>query len=136
MINIDPAVSTLGYAPNVDIRDTIDYHRVMEEYKLGPNGGILTSLNLFTTKFDQVLQLVDKRAQELDYMVLDTPGQIEIFTWSARLHHHRCAGDVDAHGARVRRRYPAYDGTSHVHEQYVVRVQHSVQGPSAIRDCV
>ena len=83
LINIDPAVSTLGYAPNVDIRDTIDYHRVMEEYKLGPNGGILTSLNLFTTKFDQVLQLVDKRAQELDYMVLDTPGQIEIFTWSA-----------------------------------------------------
>ena len=24
LINIDPAVSTLGYAPNVDIRDTID----------------------------------------------------------------------------------------------------------------
>lgn len=83
IINIDPAVSSLGYAPNVDIRDTIDYSRVMEEYKLGPNGGILTSLNLFTTKFDQVLQLVDKRAQELDFVVLDTPGQIEIFTWSA-----------------------------------------------------
>ena len=83
LINIDPAVATLGYAPNVDIRDTIDYNRVMEEYKLGPNGGILTSLNLFTTKFDQVLQLADKRAQELDHIVLDTPGQIEIFTWSA-----------------------------------------------------
>lgn len=83
IINTDPAVSSLGYAPNVDIRDTIDYNRVMEEYKLGPNGGILTSLNLFTTKFDQVLQLVDKRAPELDYVVLDTPGQIEIFTWSA-----------------------------------------------------
>ncbi|WFD28625.1 hypothetical protein MNAN1_003638 [Malassezia nana] len=83
LINIDPAVVTLGYAPNVDIRDTVDYTRVMEEYKLGPNGGILTALNLFTTKFDQVLQLVEKRADTVDHVVLDTPGQIEIFTWSA-----------------------------------------------------
>jgi hypothetical protein len=27
---------------------------VMKEYGLGPNGGILTSLNLFATKFDEV----------------------------------------------------------------------------------
>lgn len=83
LINIDPAVSHLGYPPNVDIRDTVDYTRVMDEYRLGPNGGIITSLNLFTTKFDQVLQLVEKRANTLDHVVLDTPGQIEIFTWSA-----------------------------------------------------
>jgi hypothetical protein len=31
-------------------------------YNLGPNGGILTALNLFTTKFDQVLEIVEKRA--------------------------------------------------------------------------
>jgi len=52
-------------------------------YNLGPNGGILTALNLFTTKFDQVLTLVEKRAETVDYVILDTPGQIEIFTWSA-----------------------------------------------------
>lgn len=83
LINIDPAVGSLGYAPNVDIRDTVDYTSVMEQYNLGPNGAILTSLNLFTTKFDQVLQIVDRRAPDLDHVVLDTPGQIEIFTWSA-----------------------------------------------------
>jgi hypothetical protein len=55
----------------------------METYKLGPNGAILTCLNLFTTKFDQVLQLVDKKKDKLDYFLIDTPGQIEIFTWSA-----------------------------------------------------
>jgi GPN-loop GTPase len=61
----------------------------------------LTALNLFTTKFDQVLGLVDKRAETVEcvkvfcflskvilnhndsYVILDTPGQIEIFTWSA-----------------------------------------------------
>jgi hypothetical protein len=26
----------------------------MKQYQLGPNGGIVTSLNLFATKFDQV----------------------------------------------------------------------------------
>ncbi|KAJ9478465.1 GPN-loop GTPase 1 [Pseudozyma hubeiensis] len=83
MVNLDPAVGTLGYEPNVDIRDTVDYARVMEQYNLGPNGGILTALNLFTTKFDQVLNILEKRAKEVDHIVLDTPGQIEIFTWSA-----------------------------------------------------
>ncbi|WFD44226.1 hypothetical protein MPSI1_002892 [Malassezia psittaci] len=83
LLNIDPAVAGLGYSPNIDIRDTVDYARVMQEYKLGPNGAILTALNLFTTKFDQVLQLVEKRAKDNDLVLLDTPGQIEIFTWSA-----------------------------------------------------
>jgi hypothetical protein len=38
----------------VDIRDTVNYKNVMKQYSLGPNGGILTSLNLFATRFDQV----------------------------------------------------------------------------------
>ncbi len=37
-----------------DIRDTVKYKEVMKQYQLGPNGGIITSLNLFATRFDQV----------------------------------------------------------------------------------
>eukprot|EP00483_Globobulimina_turgida_P010364 UN10384 len=55
----------------------------MKQYKLGPNGGILTSLNLFSTKFNQVIDLIDARKNELEYVFIDTPGQIEVFTWSA-----------------------------------------------------
>lgn len=62
IINLDPAISgDLAFKANVDIRDTVNYSQVMKSYQLGPNGAILTCLNLFTTKFDQVLQLVDKR---------------------------------------------------------------------------
>lgn len=66
----------------------------------------MTSLNLFATKFDQVIGILEKRAfQEeresdgrpknaddeeedvdvapMDYILVDTPGQIEAFTWSA-----------------------------------------------------
>ena len=55
----------------------------MTQYGLGPNGAIMTSLNLFSTKFDQVLGLIEKRSSETDHVIIDTPGQIEVFTWSA-----------------------------------------------------
>nr|XP_027107426.1 GPN-loop GTPase QQT2-like [Coffea arabica] len=83
VINLDPAVMSLPYGANIDIRDTVRYKEVMKEFNLGPNGGILTSLNLFSTKFDEVISVIEKRADQLDYVLVDTPGQIEIFTWSA-----------------------------------------------------
>ncbi len=82
-INLDPAVKTVPYAANIDIRDTVNYKEVMTQYGLGPNGAILTSLNLFATRFDQVIGLLEHRADKLDYIFVDTPGQIEAFTWSA-----------------------------------------------------
>ncbi|GMF30902.1 unnamed protein product [Phytophthora fragariaefolia] len=83
VVNLDPAVRKTGYTANVDIRDTVDYKQVMKEYGLGPNGAIMTSLNLFATRFDQVVDLLGKRSDDLDYAIVDTPGQIEAFTWSA-----------------------------------------------------
>ncbi|OVA05653.1 Uncharacterized protein family [Macleaya cordata] len=83
VVNLDPAVMTLPYGANIDIRDTVRYKEVMKQFNLGPNGGILTSLNLFATKFDEVVSVIEKRADQLDYVLVDTPGQIEIFTWSA-----------------------------------------------------
>eukprot|EP01038_Epipyxis_sp_PR26KG_P012521 gene12521-16794_t len=84
-INLDPAVSVVPFGANIDIRDTVNYKEVMKQYGLGPNGGILTSLNLYATRFDQVLSLLENRANGdgLDYIFIDTPGQIETFTWSA-----------------------------------------------------
>jgi len=78
------AFQQVPYGANIDIRDTVNYRNVMEQYNLGPNGGILTCLNLFSTRFDQVMALCEKpRSPQPKYIVADTPGQIEIFTWSA-----------------------------------------------------
>jgi len=82
-LNLDPAVLNLSYTPNIDIRQTVKYKEVMKEYNLGPNGGILTALNLFATRFDQVLSLLEKRRTTIEHVFVDTPGQIEVFTWSA-----------------------------------------------------
>ncbi|XP_018328663.1 GPN-loop GTPase 1 isoform X2 [Agrilus planipennis] len=80
IVNLDPACLQLPYFANIDIRDTVNYKDVMKQYKLGPNGAIVTSLNLFSTKFPDVLKYISKC--DLEYCVLDTPGQIEVFTWS------------------------------------------------------
>ncbi|XP_011506146.1 PREDICTED: GPN-loop GTPase 1 [Ceratosolen solmsi marchali] len=82
-INLDPACIEVPYPANIDIRDTVNYKEVMKQYSLGPNGGIVTSLNLFSTKFDQVIELIEQAGKDHKYVVLDTPGQIEVFTWSA-----------------------------------------------------
>lgn len=92
VINLDPAVRTVPFDCNIDIRDSVNYKEVMKQYNLGPNGGILTSLNLFATKVDQVINLLEKRtrpnpetpnAKPIKHILIDTPGQIEVFVWSA-----------------------------------------------------
>jgi hypothetical protein len=58
----------------------------MAQHNLGPNGAIMTSLNLYATKFDQVINILEERADQnklSKYLLVDTPGQIEAFTWSA-----------------------------------------------------
>ena len=99
VLNLDPAVHSVPFESNIDIRDSINYKEVMKQYNLGPNGGILTSLNLFATKVDQIISILEKRTlpydpetkepnpnaatKPINHILLDTPGQIEVFVWSA-----------------------------------------------------
>lgn len=59
---------------NIDIRDTVKYKQVMQQYNLGPNGAIMTSLNLFATRIDQVIGFLEKKQDSVDYVFVDTPG--------------------------------------------------------------
>jgi hypothetical protein len=94
VVNLDPAVHHVPFESNIDIRDSVNYKEVMSQYNLGPNGGILTSLNLFTTKIDQIVDILEKRTappppdaapskKQIQHVLVDTPGQIEVFVWSA-----------------------------------------------------
>lgn len=83
VINLDPATLKVPFGCHIDIRDSIKYKKVMENYDLGPNGAIVTSLNLFSTKIDQVMKIVEKRSKTFENCIIDTPGQIECFVWSA-----------------------------------------------------
>ncbi|KAL7069041.1 putative XPA-binding protein 1 [Cryptosporidium serpentis] len=82
-INLDPAVLSCPYPVNIDIKSTLDYKKIMKDYGLGPNGAIMTCLSLFSVRFDQVLDILEKKRNVVDYILVDTPGQIEVFNWSA-----------------------------------------------------
>lgn len=83
VINLDPAVENMYYPVNLDIRDTIDYAEVCKANNTGPNGAILLSLNLFVSKIDELMRILQKKINVYDYILLDTPGQIEFLLWSA-----------------------------------------------------
>lgn len=81
LLNLDPGVVTLPYTPNVDVRDYISVTRIMEEYKLGPNGALIMAADLIA---DQV-ETLNSELQEVDadLVIVDTPGQIELFAFRA-----------------------------------------------------
>lgn len=81
IMNLDPAVYYLPYKPTIDIKQLHDFKDIMKKYKLGPNGAILTALNLYAANFDK--QLTEIKELNKKYNLIDTPGQIEAFTWSA-----------------------------------------------------
>ena len=54
IVNLDPAVSFLPYTPQIDIRDKIKIKKLMKSHKLGPNGAIMTALNLYCSEIDTV----------------------------------------------------------------------------------
>ncbi|MGZ5470711.1 MAG: ATP/GTP-binding protein [Nitrososphaeraceae archaeon] len=78
-LNLDPAVSELPYIPDVDIRDHIDINNIIETYGLGPNGAIIMSHDLIGTKIQDIQLEVDELNP--DYILIDTPGQIELFAY-------------------------------------------------------
>ena len=81
-MNLDPAIRQLSFPAHIDICTSINFPQLMQEYSLGPNGGILTALNAYATRFNEAVALLKART-EMQYILVDTPGQMEAFSWSA-----------------------------------------------------
>jgi hypothetical protein len=79
--NLDPGVLKLPYKPDIDIRDYIDIEELMDKYELGPNGALVMAADLIA---DQI-ETIAKDADDLnpDVLIIDTPGQIELFAFRA-----------------------------------------------------
>jgi GPN-loop GTPase len=78
-LNLDPGVINLPYEPDVDIRDYIDIRALMESYNLGPNGSLVMASDMIATRLDEIQKEVD--SLNPDYVLVDTPGQIELFAF-------------------------------------------------------
>lgn len=79
VLNLDPGVESLPYTCDVDVRDYVDIVSVMKKYDLGPNGALVMANDLIASKIDEIRNDVER--VNPDYLLVDTPGQIELFAY-------------------------------------------------------
>ena len=79
ILNLDPGVESMPYNCDVDVRDYVDYVSIMQEYNLEPNGGLVMANDLIASKIDEIQN--DVNNINPDYLIVDTPGQIELFAY-------------------------------------------------------
>jgi GPN-loop GTPase len=78
--NLDPAADAYAYDATFDIRELINVSEVMEEIGLGPNGGLLYCMEYLLENMDWLHTQIETNVQDDDYLLLDCPGQIELYT--------------------------------------------------------
>ncbi|MEX0861840.1 ATP/GTP-binding protein [Nitrosopumilus sp.] len=79
VLNLDPGVDTIPYTCDIDVRDYVDYVSIMQQYELGPNGAMVMANDLIASKIDDIQNDINK--VNPDYLIVDTPGQIELFAY-------------------------------------------------------
>lgn len=79
VLNLDPGVESLPYTCDVDVRDYVDMLSIMQQYDLGPNGALVMANDLIASKIDDIQNEVNRINP--DYLIVDTPGQIELFAY-------------------------------------------------------
>jgi len=81
IFNLDPGATNLPYNPDFDIREKVSLWNVMEKYKLGPNGALIVSMDLMVDNVETINKSIRSVGSPL--IVIDTPGQMEIFLYRA-----------------------------------------------------
>ncbi|CAL8354971.1 unnamed protein product [Arctogadus glacialis] len=83
VVNMDPANDGLPYKCAVDVSELVTLDDVMDNLKLGPNGGLLYCMEYLEANLDW---LENKLNQYSDYYFLfDCPGQVELYTHQSSL---------------------------------------------------
>ncbi|MCD6421547.1 MAG: ATP/GTP-binding protein, partial [Thaumarchaeota archaeon] len=79
LVNLDPAAQVLPYEPDVDVREFVDYERIMATRRLGPNAALIASIREVARHVEELREAV--RSYNPDYVLVDTPGQLELFAF-------------------------------------------------------
>lgn len=81
VVNLDPGVVSLPYAPDLDVRDYVSVGRLMEEHNLGPNGALIMAADLIADQMENLQGELEELSADL--VLVDTPGQMELFAFRA-----------------------------------------------------
>ncbi|XP_075764682.1 GPN-loop GTPase 2 [Pelodiscus sinensis] len=78
VVNLDPANEGTPYQCAVDISELITLADVMDNLKLGPNGGLIYCMEYLEANFDWLQEKLAKLKGH--YFLFDCPGQVELCT--------------------------------------------------------
>lgn len=78
-VNLDPAVESLPYKPDVDIREYVNARDIMRKTGLGPNGALIASIDMIMSNIEDLKEEIS--SYRANYIIIDTPGQMEIFAF-------------------------------------------------------
>jgi len=79
VVNLDPGSDASESESDVDIREWVRLADLQDEYGLGPNGAQVVAADMIALKVFEVKQAV--QVENADYILVDTPGQIELFAF-------------------------------------------------------
>jgi GTPase SAR1 family protein len=77
--NLDPGATALPYNPDIDARKYVDIQKLMNDYRLGPNGALIMATDLLADRLEDMRDEIE--AANPDILLVDTPGQIELFAF-------------------------------------------------------
>jgi GTPase SAR1 family protein len=78
-VNLDPGIDAPAYEPDVDVRDWVVLHEIMEQFGLGPNGAQVAAADMMALQAADIWKSVE--AMDADYVLYDAPGQLELFAF-------------------------------------------------------
>ncbi|XP_009332939.1 PREDICTED: GPN-loop GTPase 2 [Pygoscelis adeliae] len=78
VVNLDPANEAMPYQCAVDVAELVTLPDVMENLKLGPNGGLIYCMEYLEANFDWLQEKL--AAFRGHYYLFDCPGQVELYT--------------------------------------------------------
>lgn len=81
VVNLDPAVAHIPYSADLDIRDSIEFNKLVDAYDLGPNGAMIAAVDLIADRFHEFAEEITDFGESSDMVLIDTPGQIELFAY-------------------------------------------------------
>lgn len=76
IINLDFANDRLPYKPSIDVRDLITLQKAMEDFTLGPNGGLVFCMESLLHNIEWLLDQIEQL--DVDYVIFDCPGQVRV----------------------------------------------------------
>ncbi|KAL3776480.1 hypothetical protein HJC23_009279 [Cyclotella cryptica] len=79
VINLDPAAESFRYEVSLDIRELISVDDVMDELHLGPNGSLVYCMEYLLENMDWLQEHLEEFDED-EYLMIDCPGQIELYT--------------------------------------------------------